>query len=347
VELPVLAKAAHFFQLAASSHGYVAFGTDADCWSPFYCGDPAAYFSADGRVWQAVVVDDRVFRNARINAVIDYEGGLIAAGLIFRMPSGDKEEPAEAGVWTSTDGLSWTKATFAQADVGQVWNVCQGSGVFAGGIGSVAAVGDVVVGLGSHMARRGSCGYSEEPRLWRSLNGTDWERSQLPRDYRRSVHLVVGGVRFLLAADDRVWTSPDGNDWTAVDLPVATGSYIWGIIEHDLGYLAYAVDKQGQWHAFASGDGIGWTDIGQPNIDVWRCDIVATGDVLVTLFGTSDSGLAAGIATSRDGVQWSAPQIDVFDGFSLERIATDGRSVVVTGFDDQRGEPAMWIADID
>lgn len=132
--------------VVAGGPGLVAVGEDR--------GEAGVWVSTDGLDWQRVADDDGTFRgeNRRWLAdVVATDQGLVAVGY-------DGDEDA-AAVWTSSDGLTWTRLPHDESELG-------GSGTQ-----SMRAVVATETGL---VAAGGDAGAAA---VWSSPDGTTWTRT--------------------------------------------------------------------------------------------------------------------------------------------------------------------------
>jgi hypothetical protein len=119
--------------VAAAGPGLVAAGTDIDTTDPAnWDGDAAIWVSADGVVWSRVAHDEALFGGAwdqLINSVIVGPPGIVAVG--------EDRGAATAVVWTSPDGLTWTRLPQDPAVFGDFYHAGM-MDVAVGGPGLVA-----------------------------------------------------------------------------------------------------------------------------------------------------------------------------------------------------------------
>ncbi len=202
--------------VTAGGPGLVAVGWVDDA---AYDSTPAVWTSVDGLSWSRVPHDEAVFggaRNQTMSSVTVGGPGLVAVG-----SDGDPHGPgfddspaeiAAAAVWTSDDGLSWSRVPHDDALFG---------GAARQWMTSVAAGGPGVVAVGVGIRPDNSVG--DPTMVWTSTDGLTWSR--VPHDealfgdgFPGSVTgfpvsvtatsrglVVVGGQNF--------WTSPDGFSW--------------------------------------------------------------------------------------------------------------------------------------
>jgi len=144
-------------------------------------GNAAVWTSPDGLVWSRVPHDESVFGGEgeqRMVSVTSAGSGLVAVG--FDRPAEHGE--GNAAVWTSPDGLVWSRVAHDEAVFGGDSRQMMLS-VTAGGPGLVAV---------------GTDGYS--------YKGDEDPRTELPDEL----------AAVSLASDAAVWTSPDGFTWSRV-----------------------------------------------------------------------------------------------------------------------------------
>jgi hypothetical protein len=205
-------------------HDETVFGGDADMNSvtvggpglvavgpEFLEGAAAVWTSADGLAWSRVPEDEEVFGGASIRDVTAGGPGLVAVGSAWL----EEEDRGVAAVWTSVDGLTWSRVPHDEAMFGadaDQW------------MAAVAVGGPGLVAVGKF---RNEDLYDQGAAVWTSVDGLTWSR--VPSD--RTVW-GYGDVTSLVAVDSglvavganyapwlsdrggRVWTSPDGITWS-------------------------------------------------------------------------------------------------------------------------------------
>ena len=170
--------------------------------APSAVGEPGPY------QWARVPHDDAAFGAAagqRMTSVTAVGPGLVAVGVVGNGGG------AHAAVWTSPDGVSWSRVPHDEAAFGGVDDKWMES-VTAGGPGLVA-VGVVGGGEGEGDAA-----------VWTSVDGVAWSR--VPHDEAvfggAAMSDVIAGGPGLVAvggsaeSDAVVWTSVDGFTWSRV-----------------------------------------------------------------------------------------------------------------------------------
>lgn len=182
--------------------------------------------TTDGQTWEPGPADfAALFHSSDISAVIEGGPGLIAVGA---SPGG--EFVPSAAVFTSPDGLTWSRVTPRDAD----FNDKVMSDVLAVGTGYLAVGGDFETGLMT---------------AWTSPDGIVWSRSQPPPEQTDPsvAHMIAEAVTraggFIWAAgrdfdarrDDNglpaMWVSDDGLTWDRVDFDEATGVIPFALID--------------------------------------------------------------------------------------------------------------------
>lgn len=192
---------------------------------------PVIFRSTDGVEWVEVLRGDRVVpgeQNAGINALaIGDDGLVVAVGA-----AANSEGAPVAAVWTSLDGIVWTRADLDAP-------------AFAGETPGGTVMLDVAWGLSGFVAV-GTDGGSEAA-AWQSDDGLTWDRVEPPADDPFAGSGTIAAVTALedgfLAAGphgfaDRsgtqtiqLWTSPDGRVWDRVR-HLGSG-YVMSVATHD------------------------------------------------------------------------------------------------------------------
>jgi hypothetical protein len=233
------AMGAAMYAVTAGGPGLVAVGASVeDCCADFVYSaenetsyeseeyldaDAVVWTSVDGLTWSRVPHDEQVFGGPDVQQMISVTAGgpgLVAVGSERRV-----DEQGNAAVWTSVDGLTWTRVPDDE-DVFGGPGEQQMISVTAGGPGLVAVGND---GAADNEQANAA--------VWTSVDGLTWTR--VPDDeavfggqYRQRMLSVTAGVAGLvavgsdghpidrydieLAADAAVWTSPDGLTWSRV-----------------------------------------------------------------------------------------------------------------------------------
>ena len=187
--------------------GLVAVGADGNSYGDN--PDAAVWTSVYGIVWSRVPHDMDVFGGGEMRSVTAGGPGLVAVG---QEGTGytDEGRPGrrDAAVWTSVDGITWSRVPYDEAVFGGPSNQSMVS-VTVGGPGLVAVGWD-----------------DTNAAVWTSVDGITWSRvphdeSVFGRVGRPSMVSVTAGGPGLVAvgsddSDAAVWTSVDGITWSRI-----------------------------------------------------------------------------------------------------------------------------------
>ena len=245
--------------------------------------DAAVWTSIDGLEWSRVPHNADVFggQSAQMLSVSVGGPGLVAVGSDGISSHGNSAQPFDepsvaAAVWTSTDGLAWSR-------------VPHDEGIFGGpseqSMASVTVGGPGLVAVGRTSAELPNLGRGRSERfdaaVWTSPDGLIWTR--VPHDeevfarsgtanYNETMLSVVAGGPGLVAvgfdSDDQcgwdaaVWTSPDGFTWSRV--PDNRGCGPWDGYDRMLGVTVgpAGLVAVGEVHNWCSGDRPGYDCLG-------------------------------------------------------------------------------------
>jgi hypothetical protein len=162
--------------------------------------------SVDGITWSRVPHDNAIFGASEMEAVTVGGPGLVAVGTAFL--NADEESPA-AAVWTSVDGITWSRVPHDEAVFGR------------GPMRDVTVGGPGLVAVGDTWSENGT-----DAVVWTSVDGITWSR--VPHDEAvfgedRTMHGVTAGGPGLVAVGEThvpslaaAWVSDDGITWSAV-----------------------------------------------------------------------------------------------------------------------------------
>ena len=285
--------------------------------------------------------------------------GLVAVGSTL---SGDSDA---AAVWTSSDGVTWSRVPHDEAvlggpDVQAMWSVT------VGGPGLVAVGWD---GLG----------VDYDAAVWTSPDGVTWSR--VPHneavfggpDVQAMWSVTVGGPGLVAVGwdglgadyDAAVWTSPDGIIWSRVSDDEAGFDgpglqALFGVTAGGPGVVAVGSAESGDDDddaaVWTSPDGITWSRVADDKAvfggtgaqQMVRVTVGGPGLVAVGSAESGDDDNAA-VWTSPDGVTWSRVADDkaVFGGTGAQKIldVTAGRPGLVAVGRDRLGDDdnaAVW-----
>ncbi len=254
--------------------GLVAVGFDAPAGNEE--GNAAVWISPDGFTWSRVPHDEGIFggRSEQKMLSVTVGGpGLVAVGSDGHSDdaSDHRIDPlaADAAVWTSTDGFTWSRVPHDEAVFGGDGEQRMVS-VTAGGPGLVA-VGTVSGEIdGANPGRENT-----DAAVWTSPDGFTWSR--VPHDkavfgvsfdhvegatgQEQMLSVIAGGPGLVAVGfnghddngwDAAVWTSPDGFIWTLVPQasdndPMANGyDRMQSVTIGDSGLVAVGADHLGE-----------------------------------------------------------------------------------------------------
>ncbi|HEV2071219.1 MAG TPA: hypothetical protein VGR26_15625 [Acidimicrobiales bacterium] len=165
-----------------------------------------AWVGGAGREWEATAPDTMAGPgNWYARACVSTPGAVVTVG----QRGAHDSDAVSAGVWTSTDGRTWTAVdspSFSGDGPRELWSVT------ADDRGRLYAVGE-----------HERDGWSA-PGLWRSADGSEWELVELPEELFRGndyewvndVAVVDGELVLVGVVDDdaAVWTAPLPADWS-------------------------------------------------------------------------------------------------------------------------------------
>jgi hypothetical protein len=269
--------------------------------------------------WLRVPHDEAVFGgddDQAIHSVTVGGPGFVAVGDTgVRASSGDRD----AAVWTSPDGITWSRVPDNDAVFG-------GDGAQV--MESVTVGGPGLVAVGLRFDEPGSPGL--RPAVWTSSDGVAWTPAPFDRDdfggddgWMHSV--TAGGPGLVAAGSDRwsaaVWTSPDGITWSRVP--------------HDPEVFGIGLDARDDWGFQTE----------MRSVTVGGPGLVAVGSSTTGAGSESSDGItfthhpgsgSAVVWTSPDGMTWTRIPHDeaVFGGEghqAMSSVAVAGPGLVAVG----------------
>lgn len=262
--------------------------------------------------WRRIPHDETVFGSAgsvwqepydfflQIYAVVSGGPGLVAVG-VDAEPAG----PSVAAVWTSADGVSWSRVPHSEALVPRGYSSTEGSA----GMRAVTVGGPGLVAVGEG--------------VWVSPDGVSWTQSSVPGDCQELRSVTAGGLGLVAVGhvypspplDDEgcgsavaaVWTSPDGLTWTRVPHEDSVFGRSSG--------PRYPYSFTSMSAVTAGGPGFVATGLECPPTVQFECD--------------------AAVWTSPDGLSWSrVPHSEaVFGGADIRSVTAGGPGLVAVGSD--------------
>jgi hypothetical protein len=189
------------FSVAVGGPGLVAVGFSGR-WED---QDAAVWTSIDGLEWSRVPHSEAVFGGSPwqgMSSVVAGGPGLVAVGF-----DGVRDILFNAAVWTSADGLRWSRVPRDEAVFGGPGRQEMTSVVVAGP--GLIAVG--FSGLVGHL----------DAAVWTSVDGLVWSRVPDDEpvfggpDRQQMICVVVGGPGLVAVGTDGSWTEPDAAVWTS------------------------------------------------------------------------------------------------------------------------------------
>ncbi|MGB9358143.1 MAG: hypothetical protein WCC01_06270 [Acidimicrobiia bacterium] len=246
--------------------GLVAVGTSAP---GLHKDDAAVWTSTDGLRWTRVPDDSGDFSGAGDHHMADVVAGgpgLVAVGSVGSVDTG------VAAVWTSQDGLAWTRVAHSdEVFGGDRWQFM--ASVTVSDSGLVAVGGD-------------SSGDDLDAAVWTSPDGLVWSRvvdtdGTLTSSGDQAMESVTVGGPGLVAVgrekpgsdfDGVVWISSDGGSWTRVDTGDAFGGpgdqAVAQVFEVDGGLMAVGYERSEDRDAqvWDSADGLAWAKSSDPGL---------------------------------------------------------------------------------
>ena len=340
------------YTVTAGGPGLVAVGND-------FSGDEsvaAVWTSPDGITWTRVQ-DEAVLGGEFLQMLGVTAGGpgLVAVGT--NQVGGD----SNAAVWTSPDGITWTRVQDEAVFAAEGW--LEVLGVTVGGPGLVA------VGLREFLRD------NLYAAVWASTDGITWTKAPDDEAFlsgegaRRLMASVTAGGPGLVAVgnetsvdlDAAVWTSPDGITWSRVphDETVFGGEgaqVMASVTVGGPGLVAVGSDFSGgdkDAAVWTSTDGITWTRVPHDEAVLGgggfqeMTSVTAGGPGLVAVGTESVGDSVAAVWTSTDGITWTrVPHDDtVFGGEGdqkMSSVTVGGPGLVAVGIDET--DAAVWVA---
>jgi hypothetical protein len=289
-------------RIATGPAGVVAIGGISD--------HPASWFSSDGLTWiasrDALPLPSVGTDSLEITDVVASADGWLAVGR--RDPACNLDcgtTPSRAYVWTSSDGLHWTRIPDQNALKG-------------GGMAAVtrADQGFVAAGVASAHAA-----------IWVSPDGLAWSRvpdarmfhspaspdGSLPVDAtgvaaNDGVMVVVGQALGQDASEVRAWWSTDGLTWANAEIERAKGGQVFSVAATPFGFLAVGPSGAdsclgGIWSSI---DGRAWRcEASAPGFEGFGPYAAAGSDTVQVVVGLTSAGVDEESPNGLPGASWS------------------------------------------
>ena len=315
-------------------------------------GTPGAWTSVDSRIWSRAPLDDDLFpEGAGFHDVVAGGPGVVAVG-----GSGSHSPLADAAVWTSFDGITWSRVPHDEDIFGGFGEQTMTS-VTAGGPGLVAVGWDLPIIVDADAA------------VWTSPDGINWSRVPHDEDifggnsYQAMWSVAAGGPGLVAIGEDKgrnfphgepaVWTSVTGFTWTRVPLDESTFGKGRPESVAGSGSLVVAVgsdgtEEGGDAAVWISLDGVTWTRVphdeavfGGPGRQ--QMQSVTAGESGFVAVGWDEISGGA-VWTSPDGITWSRVTDDAtFAAAEFFDVTFSDQGVVVVG-GSETGAP-VWLGE--
>ncbi len=267
--------------------------------------DPPILFSEDGESWARIPSDTAAFPpGAWITAVTDGGPGYVAVGAVA---VDSRDGISEASIWSSTDGVSWTRVDQAP-----------GEGYESSAIHDIVNTGSVLVAVGTAEDAGGSPRPQGDLLVWTSSDGMVWERGALSSE-RGLVVAVTAHDEAVVAVGYEgnfltAWVSADtGGAFSAQRMPGGSNAFPFGVLADGDRLLAVGVQFPARSAAIAwtSEDGSAtWFEVtresnsseglfGDPNDQrpAGFRGVTAFGDGFVAVGGTGNGSAPVWIGT--------------------------------------------------
>lgn len=340
------------YAVTASESLFVAVGADVGEGRGGLCGpgcgprngSAAVWTSQNGTEWERVSHEESTFGGPGgqvMWGVTAWEGGFIAVGVdgtTSALGSSPDWTPQEAAVWTSPDGVSWSRVPHDEAVLGgpgrqEMFDVA------ASGTGLVA------IGFDEEGPMNGS---SEDQAIWVSDDGIVWSQVfGFGVGWMNDIEPAPSGfVGVGELSGSAAWTSADGRTWSLTpDSP----------LDRD-GRFMTSVARQGSKHVAVSGrgdggdiavwqsdDGINWGFLSQvyppTGLEAFTPTAIAASNSGFVVTASDRMGLnpesevdTAAVWTSTDGVSWTRVEGDEsFVGGLIWTVAASDTTIVAGG----------------
>lgn len=245
--------------LVAAGDGFVAVGLEEQ--TDGSSADAAAWSSPDGHTWAQAIVADGTGRT--MDQVVATDDGFVAIGEArYDVHAGFG---AGTAIWTSTDGLTWTRLADTEAPA-------RGTALraIAAGPPGFLAAASLEHPQGDEVPPR----QPVTAGIWRSDDAIHWEPVPgSPLGVAQIVHMADGWIALGSTVTGATaapvwWRSQDGRSWTRIavpplnGLPAGTSVYGQRLAGGAAGILALG-EREDDFSAvgWSSVDGVGWTPL--------------------------------------------------------------------------------------
>ena len=307
--------------------------------------DAAVWTSSEGIAWSLVPDDDAMLADGQMLSVTVGGPGLVAVGLAL---TAECCPGSAAAVWTSPDGVTWSRVPHDEAVLG---------GAGRPRMNSVAAGGPGLVAVGSAGFAPGGLdgGVLQVAAVWTSPDGVSWSRElgdNAPFRGGEMFGVTAGGPGLVAVGTVRgvaaVWTSLDESTWSRV--PHSTAVFgrgeMFSVTVGGPGLVAVGQDNDDA-AVWTSPDGITWSRaphdeavFGGQRFQGMNSVIAAGPGLVAAGSGDSADDTDAALWASEDGITWFRVPRDeaVFGGQGWQQmlsLTAGGPGLVAVGFDSQ------------
>lgn len=311
---------------------------------PAVTESPVAAPDLSAGAWASLPATTELFDSAQVYDVTAFGAGMVAVGSVWT------DGRPDAAVWTSPDGLAWSR-------------VPHGEEAFGGGAYEMWAVGsdgDRLVAVG-HGCDDPDDPCSMRPTVWTSIDGDSWQRVAhdpgvfgLGGQMADLVAFESGWLSVGMSCDDTAcvaaaWSSSDGISWNRTLFAEFSGRL--ESVTRGNG-LFVAVSGGPVAAVWTSSDGVDWARVahdpklfgtGLPEGELWdvtmmsvtyncgqsTCAFTAVGWTMSDSNGQNGEQRAR-IWASTNGVDWTVAFDDAAEGLAWD-AAAEGDTVVVVG----------------
>jgi hypothetical protein len=322
---------------------------------------PTSSVALDG--YLATRLDAGQFSGVALDSVaLRPDGRWLGLGnwLTATRPDGSPRQPT---IWTTADGLSWTRQADSPAFVSRraFWE----EGVF-----DVIETGHGFVAVGTESEDDSS---RADAAAWFSPDGVTWTRATVNDAIGRTMEQVVATSGGLVALGEAaysfhagfgggtaIWTSRDGRVWTRLSDEVGPphGTRLRTVVRRPGGFLATATFEDGEGvpdaprppltaGIWTSNDGIHWQPI--PGTPLGLNDLIRTPVGYIAVgSGVGDHSAHALAWTSTDSRIWTSAVLplpaDLPTGASalVQRVASGPTGFIAFGARDDTFSPLDW-----
>ena len=346
--------------IATLRDGFLAIGAPWGGSPPLFQspGRPSLWRSSDGLSWRRLP-DSPAFTEPKSgwfdSIASGAQGGSSLLVAVGAANNGDLSA-FDAAAWTSTDGISWRRATVDRAADAAMNDV------------TTTPEGFVAVGINGHPSGGTQMIGSQGAAAWTSRDGSHWSRvptvpafagAEMTRVVAVGSTLIAVGVDIPTGsgtADPPIWSSTDGLQWAraSVDVPRAVGSWwVNGIAWTGSRFVAIGGEELGvRRFVWISREGRSWDRLNlalpPPNPSgLYVRDVASLGSTMVMVGApaTPAAGNVAIVWESTDGLAWQAiPSLPLFVGAMPGRVISGPAGLLVLSSNDESNATSLWLA---